>query len=126
MKIMARHSSATPHEEKLTTPEETLTRHQETTLREETSTTPDRTPTRREETSTLRERESDNINSPLKSHIIDGSLKRRARLLISNSSIPRQTRSLIRYALEIKDPYLAQVVRRVEGGEMNIECLYRE
>lgn len=52
---------------------------------------------------------------------IDASLKRRARLLITNGSIPRQTRSLIRYALEIKDPYLDQVVRRVEGGEMTIE-----
>ena len=56
-----------------------------------------------------------------KSHIIDASLKRRARLLITNSSIPRQTRSLIRYALEIKDPDLGQLVRRVESGETTIE-----
>jgi hypothetical protein len=42
-------------------------------------------------------KESDNINSTLKSHIIDASLKRRARLLITNSSIPRQIQSLIRY-----------------------------
>ena len=34
--------------------------------------------------------------------------------------------SLIRYALETKDPYLVQVVRRAEGGELIIECLYRE
>jgi hypothetical protein len=59
-------------------------------------------------------------------HIIDASLKRRARLLITNSSIPRQTRSLIRYALEIKDPYLAQVVRRVESGEMTIDHVHLE
>jgi hypothetical protein len=52
---------------------------------------------------------------------IDAAPKRRARLLISNSSIPRQTRSLIRYALEIKDPYLVQVVRRVEAGEITID-----
>jgi hypothetical protein len=26
--------------------------------------------------------------------------------------------SILRYALEIEDPYLAQVVRRVEAGEM--------
>jgi hypothetical protein len=58
-----------------------------------------------------------------KSRIIDASLKRRARLLITNSAIPRQTRSLIRYALEIKDPYLAQLVRRVEAGELTIDCL---
>jgi hypothetical protein len=56
-----------------------------------------------------------------KSHIIDASLKRRARLLITNSSIPRQIRSLIRYALEIKDPDLGQLVRRVESGETTIE-----
>lgn len=61
-----------------------------------------------------------------KSHIIDASLKRRARLLITNSSIPGQTRSLIRYALEIKDPYLDQLVRRVEAGEVTIEHLHDE
>ena len=58
-----------------------------------------------------------------KSHIIDASLKRRARLLTTNSSIPRQTRSLIRYALEIKDPDLGQLVRRVESGETTIDHL---
>jgi hypothetical protein len=60
------------------------------------------------------------------SHTIDASLKRRARLLITNSSIPKQTRSLIRYALERKDPYLAQVVSRVEAGERIIESLQLE
>ena len=58
-----------------------------------------------------------------KSHIIDASLKRRARLLITNGSIPSQTRSLIRYALEIKDPDLDQLVRRVESGETRIDQL---
>jgi hypothetical protein len=61
-----------------------------------------------------------------KSHIIDASLKRRARLLITKSSIPGQTRSLIRYALEIKDPYLGQLVRRVEAGEVTIEHVHLE
>jgi hypothetical protein len=55
--------------------------------------------------------------------IIDASLKRRARLLIKSSSIPPQTRSLIRYALEIKDPYLGQIVRCVEAGDMTIDSL---
>ena len=96
---MARHSSATPREEKSND---------------------------REETSSLSEKESDNINSTPRPHIIDASLKRRARLLITNSSIPRQTRSLIRYALEIKDPHLVQVVRRVEAGELTIDGLYLE
>ena len=57
---------------------------------------------------------------------LDASLKRRARLLITNSSIPGQTRSLIRYALEIKDPDLAQVVSRVESGEMIIDHVQLE
>ena len=61
-----------------------------------------------------------------KPHSIDADLKRRARLLISNGSIPSQTRSLIRYALEIRDPYLAQVVSRVEAGEMSVEWLLEE
>jgi len=52
-----------------------------------------------------------------KSHTIDASLKRRARLLIAKGSIPRQTRSLIRYALEIKDPHLVELVRRVERAK---------
>ncbi len=124
---MARHSNATPREETSTTPDGTPTRREETSnLREETSTSHQETSTPREEKSTLRGKESDNLNSTLRSHIIDASLKRRARLLIANSSIPRQTRSLIRYALEIKDPYLAQVVRRVEAGEITIDCLYHE
>ena len=66
---------------------------------------------------TLREQES---------HIIDASLKRRARLLITDGSIPGQTRSLIRYALEIKDPCLVQLVHRVEAGEMTIEHVHLE
>jgi hypothetical protein len=56
-----------------------------------------------------------------KSHLIDASLKRRARLLVTKGSIPTQTRSLIRYALELKDPYLGQLVRRVEAGELTID-----
>ena len=60
-----------------------------------------------------------------KSHI-DASLKRRARQLITNGSIPRQTRNLIRYALDLKDPYLVQVVRRVEAGETTIDHVQLE
>ena len=60
-----------------------------------------------------------------KSHI-DASLKRRARLLVTNNSIPGQTRSLIRYALEIKDPYLGQLLGRVEAGELTIDHVHLE
>lgn len=65
---------------------------------------------------TPREEESNADNS----HVIDASLKRRARLLITDGSLPRQTRSLIQYALERKDRHLGQMVRRVEAGERTI------
>jgi hypothetical protein len=106
MKIMARHGSASVRKEAST--------RKETSPRKEAL--PGKEASTRKETSPIKE-------TP---HVIDAALKRRARLLISNSSIPSQTRSLIQYALEIRDPYLAQVVRRVEGGEMNIERLYVE
>ena len=61
-----------------------------------------------------------------KSDIIDASLKRRARLLITNSSIPGKTRSLIRYAVEINDPDLVQLVQRVEAGETTIDHIHLE
>ena len=61
-----------------------------------------------------------------KSHSIDASLKRRARLLLTNGSIPEQTRSMIQYALEMKDPYLGQLVHRVEAGEIIIEHVHLE
>ena len=108
-----------------------MARHGSASPRKEASTRKEASPRKEalagKEASLLKEASTLKEPSPSKeSHIIDAALKRRARLLISNSSIPRQTRSLIRYALEIRDPYLAQVVRRVEGGEMNIERLYVE
>jgi hypothetical protein len=48
-----------------------------------------------------------------KSRILDANLKRRARKLVTDSRVDPQTRSLIRYALEIKDKRLEQIVHRV-------------
>jgi len=64
--------------------------------------------------------------TPREKSQIDASLKRRARSLITNGSLPSQTRSLIRYALEIKDSNLAQLVRRVEAGETTIDHVQLE
>ena len=55
------------------------------------------------------------------SRTLDANLKRRARKLATDSRVDPRTRSLIRYGLEIKDPYLEQVVNRVEAGEMRID-----
>jgi len=60
------------------------------------------------------------------SRTLDANLKRRARKLATDSRVDPRTRSLIRYGLEIKDPYLEQVVNRVEAGEMRIDHIYLE
>jgi hypothetical protein len=94
-----------------------MARNSNAPARSKTSPQPKQTHTQRNKRSNLTEQTS---------RVIDASLKRRARLLITSSSIPPQTRSLIRYALEIKDPYLAQIVRRVWDGEVTIENLIAE
>ena len=48
-------------------------------------------------------------------------LKRRAQSLIDNKSIDGSTRAVIRYALEINDPLLAELVRRADAGEPVID-----
>lgn len=51
-------------------------------------------------------------------------LKRRAQSVINDKSIDAQTRTLIRYALEINDPWLPELVRRVDAGESIIDNLF--
>jgi hypothetical protein len=60
------------------------------------------------------------------SRTLDANLKRRARKLATDSRVDPRTRSLIRYGLEIKDPYLEQVVNRIEAGEMRIDHIHLE
>ena len=57
---------------------------------------------------------------------LEANLKRRARKLATDSRVDPRTRSLIRYGLEIKDPYLEQVVNRVEAGETRIDHIHLE
>jgi len=60
------------------------------------------------------------------SHTLDANLKRRARKLATDSRVDPGTRSLLRYALEIKDQHLGQIVNRVEAGEMRIDHIHLE
>src|SRR5690349_24618376 len=60
------------------------------------------------------------------SRTLDANLKRRARKLATDSRVDPRTRSLIRYGLEIKEPYLEQIVNRVESGEMSIDHIHLE
>jgi len=50
-------------------------------------------------------------------------LKRRARAVLNDRSIDAQSRAIIRYALEINDPWLAELVRRADAGESVVSNL---
>jgi hypothetical protein len=56
-------------------------------------------------------------------HLSDA-LKRRAQSVINDKSIDAQTRAVIRYGLEINDPWLPELVRCVDAGESIIDNLY--
>ena len=47
---------------------------------------------------------------------INKAVKRRAESVINDRSIDAESRTLICYALEINDPLLAELVRRVDAG----------
>ena len=52
---------------------------------------------------------------------ISDALRRRAQSVIYDRSIDPQWRSIIRYALEICDPLLPDLVRRADAGEQIID-----
>jgi len=52
---------------------------------------------------------------------ISDALRRRAQSLINDRSINPQWRAVIRYALEINDPFLPDLVRRADVGETVID-----
>ena len=56
-------------------------------------------------------------------HLSDA-LKRRAQSIINDKSIDAQTLTIIRYGLEISDPWLGDLVRCVDAGETIVDNLY--
>ena len=50
-------------------------------------------------------------------HVLDNSIKQRAQSVINDKTIDAQSRGLVRYALEINDPSLPEIVRRIDAGE---------
>jgi len=48
---------------------------------------------------------------------ISDAVRRRAQSLINDRTIDASARAFVRYTLEINDPYLAELVRRVDAGE---------
>jgi len=54
---------------------------------------------------------------------IMNALKRRALSVLNDTSIDPQSRAIIRYAMEINDPWLAELVRRADAGETIVDAL---
>lgn len=52
-----------------------------------------------------------------RTNTIVNALKRRAQARLNDKSIDPQSRTILRYALEVNDPWLAELVRRAEAGE---------
>src|SRR5215207_3614685 len=52
---------------------------------------------------------------------ISDALRRRAQSVINDSSIDPQWRNIVRYALEINDPLLPDLVRRADADERIID-----
>ena len=56
-------------------------------------------------------------DQPTRTRTIVNALVRRARGILNDTSIDAQSRAIIRYALETHDPWLAQLVKRVDAGK---------
>jgi len=50
-------------------------------------------------------------------------VKRRAQPVLNDRSIDAQSRAIIRYSLEINDPWLAEIVRRADAGETIVDTI---
>ena len=65
-----------------------------------------------------------NQNNTLKlNQTISRAIKRRAQSVIKDKSIDAQSRAVLRYGLETNDPWLAELVRRVDAGESLLDAL---
>jgi len=49
--------------------------------------------------------------------IVLNTLTQRAQAVLNDKSIDSESRAIIRYGLEVNDPWLGDLVRRVESGE---------
>ena len=68
-------------------------------------------------------RATPHANQTSRTNTIVNALKRRAQAVLNDKSIDPQSRAIIRYALEINDPWLARLVRRADAGEAIVDTL---
>jgi hypothetical protein len=57
------------------------------------------------------------VNPTTKPATLDPAIKRRAQAIVNEKSIDPGSRAIIRFALEINDPWLPELVQRVDAGE---------
>ena len=69
------------------------------------------------DTSAPMRHEAPHVNRTTRTATIMNALKRRAQAVLNDSSIDSQSRAITRYAMEINDPWLAELVRRADAGE---------
>ena len=67
--------------------------------------------------------ETPHVNRTTRTNTIMNALKQRAQSVLNDNSIDPQSRAIIRYALEINDPWLARLVRRAEACEPVVETI---
>lgn len=68
-------------------------------------------------------RETPHSTQISRTNTIFNALKRRAQAVLNDKSIDPRSRAVIRYALEVNDPWLARLVRRADAGETIIDTL---
>lgn len=61
--------------------------------------------------------EAPHANQTTRTNTVINALKRRAQGVVNDTSIDPQSRAIIRYGLETNDPWLAQLLDRVDAGE---------
>ena len=68
-------------------------------------------------------KQSPHVNNPTRTNTVVNALKRRAQAVLNDRSIDPQTRAIIRYGLEVNDPWLAELVRRADAGETILDTV---
>ena len=63
---------------------------------------------------------NDNFNNE-RQHNLSDALRRRAEALLNDRSIDADTRTIIRYGLELGDSWVSELVRRADAGEPIID-----
>jgi hypothetical protein len=61
--------------------------------------------------------ETPHATNSITNNTVSDAVRRRAQSLIKDRAIDASARAFIRYTLEINDPYLPELVRRVDAGE---------